>query len=288
MAPPKVPQHWRDRVFALLAENPQLTVTAIEQRLDQQAAAEGLEDEPPSARTIGRIRDEFRAMGEQQRQQFAYVRWPATFEQGALPWDGARHVLDLLRWHQATGQDRPTVRQAKWFIRVSSVAPGLGVGDRVHLARSLAAEEQAGRRVEGLREAAEYFLAFTPWLSAEAGRYYRQAARGKHWAQPFKLLSEVLPPVIPHPEDVALGSNRAVLTELYGPAMAGVLGTPEWQAIRASAARAREQHPVEAAWVDRIVEAYDKKQEEWYKQRDTRARLAWEAAYGKETREFER
>jgi len=165
---PKVAQHWRDKVFTLVAEQPNLSAASIEAKLHEQANVEGIEEEPPSARTIGRIREEFSRLSEAQQGEYAYARWPESFQSGALPWEAGRLVLDLMAELRRLSQPRPLLRHAKWYWRITQVAPDLGIMYRWRIANHAAVLETQGKlaQPEDTRRI-EWWLAFRPWSGRE-------------------------------------------------------------------------------------------------------------------------
>ena len=99
----------------------------------------------PSERTIGRV-----SLPEDAHERALYERvyWPESFEHGALPWEAAEAVLELIAFQEPK---RPTVREARWFWRITQAAPGTRLAQRAGMAFNQSEAEvrgEASRAVE--------------------------------------------------------------------------------------------------------------------------------------------
>lgn len=80
----------------------------------------------PTDRTVRRYLEQWRQLSDSQRAEYTECRWPDSFEMGALPWEAAPAVAELLRAAldpADLGSFRPPVQLARWFWRVRTVAP---------------------------------------------------------------------------------------------------------------------------------------------------------------------
>lgn len=195
MPAPRIRLHWRDAIFAILGEaetmNAKLTTKAVEDELWKRAGAgmiETQEGEPvgdvPSTSTIGRVvRDDWAKLKESERKDYRLVRWPETFRDGALPWQTAPAVFELLRY---LTNERPTVRLARWYWWLSAplmlpnaseaqtpavdpdkAPPPPSVRWRMNLARTLAGLESLGLPMEKALRAAGLALIQLPWAASD-------------------------------------------------------------------------------------------------------------------------
>ena len=65
-------------------------------------------------------------------------RWPDSMGTELLPWEAGRAALDLLRFRDEQGLERPTVGEASWFWRLRQAAPTIPVEEGDLLAGWLA------------------------------------------------------------------------------------------------------------------------------------------------------
>lgn len=174
-----VDAYWRERVRQLVENEPGRSPRSIAALLAREGRARQRYGWP-SERTVRRLRDEHRARSEPERAHYREVRWPETMEQGALPWEASAALLELLR-QRASFNTRPTVREARWFWRVTQAAPDAPVRSRATLAGWLAAWEALGageipevevRRVEG-------YLSYRPWTDQGAIAYEAAVTEGR-------------------------------------------------------------------------------------------------------------
>ena len=165
MPTPRTHPAWIERIKQLRADDPKLTAHRIAQALHTEALKPG-SDLPdaslvPSERTIGRV-----SLPEDAHERALYERvyWPETFEHGALPWEASPVVLELIALMEPK---RPTVRLARWYWRVSLVAPGTWDDYKLKGAASNLADAEA--RGEAPSRAVETRLVNSIWDSWEHG-----------------------------------------------------------------------------------------------------------------------
>lgn len=94
----------------------------------------------PTDRTVRRYLEQWRQLPDSERAQYTECRWPDSFEMGALPWEAAPAVAELLRMAldpADLGSFRPPVQLARWFWRVRTVAPEMGGDECRRLAAHL-------------------------------------------------------------------------------------------------------------------------------------------------------
>ncbi len=155
-----VDELWVRWAFHHFANNPKATYRKLEEEAEK-AAVEMGRDDPPSERTLRRLRRRWETLQAHERAQYGYVHWPETFEAGLLPWEASRAILDLIALYQDKGWGRPTVRMAKWYWRLASVLPDTPNEDRrparEQMARILAAIEASSKpRHDKLRQIERY------------------------------------------------------------------------------------------------------------------------------------
>ncbi len=179
MAKARTHLYWKRWVWRLKGDNPSLSAVEIEERL-QALVKEAPKNSgsPPAARTIRDIVKEPRPAGIRE-EEFLSFRWPQSMERGDLPWEASERCLELLRHLQG---ERPSVRLAKWFWRVSLAIPNEPIGRRHALAQWLDTIEFFGvgffdggpPELAGLTEI-DWFLAFRPWVGLENSEAYAAA-----------------------------------------------------------------------------------------------------------------
>lgn len=184
MAPAKIPSTWVERVREIVENEPSLSLAAIEQRLAEIGRERG--DLPyPSPRSIRRIRSEQLARSEAERIPYRYVRWPESFESGALPWAAAPAMLDELarrNLDERLNEGRPTLRWARRYWQLLQSVPDADDEARWWLravARHLASYDVLGGPPAGELEALEGWLAHRAWKPDSAADYERAVGRGR-------------------------------------------------------------------------------------------------------------
>jgi hypothetical protein len=119
--------------------------------------------DPPSERWVSQwLRNDWPKVRDNERRQYGLVRWPGSFESGALPWEMSPQCLELLLLRQRLaehklGEWRPTVRLARWFYRISMAAPRLDARHRHVLAFMMTGHEN-GLFTPQIVEAVEAWL----------------------------------------------------------------------------------------------------------------------------------
>ena len=188
MPRPKTDQKWRDAIRILAANEPALSSRAIQTRLEGMAAKQGRVDWP-SGRTIRRILKDFQGLPQEQRTEYRHLAWPRVAEQGAMPWEASRAVLELLGFCRVKFAGyKPTVHLGEWFWRTTLAAPDLDTARRLGIALDLAtldAGQPADTWTGGLVETPsehrlriEEYLANAPWQSEESMRAYLEGHGG--------------------------------------------------------------------------------------------------------------
>lgn len=175
---PPLDPYWRHRVWSLRAQDRKLTARQIRSRLQAEAEAAG-RGPAPSERWVYRALKEFADLSSSEQNQYELARWPESFISGALPWESAATILELLR---LLLPDRPTVRVARWFWRVTQAAPAADIGRREAIARELAADEVLGPVQDNVARELEGWLAFRGW---ELDRPELDPFPGRHPAYPI-------------------------------------------------------------------------------------------------------
>ncbi|MFH1141999.1 MAG: hypothetical protein V1724_10165 [Chloroflexota bacterium] len=182
MPRPRTDVHWRERVRALITDEPRMGDAKIAARLLVEAQEKG-RDDSPSARTVRRMREEFKTEPAHAQAQYRAFYWPESMERGDIPWEASVHCMELLGYlfHSSRAEEygRPTIRQAKWFWRVSTAVPDLHLAERESLARLLAIWQAVGELTKEATRSAEGFLAFAPWRSPENEQEYDKAIAEK-------------------------------------------------------------------------------------------------------------
>jgi hypothetical protein len=173
----KTDSYWVERVSELAEDG--LSVRAITEKLEAEAKQLGRKDFP-SEHTVRRIRDAYDTLEPHVREQQQRLRWPQSFKAtGEFTWDAVRSALDLLQYCDRMGLPRPTVRKAKWFWRLRQASPSMPDEQANRYANSLASAEYlqiAGFKSQ-VTEAAQWQLAYQPWLDDEHRQIFESSPR---------------------------------------------------------------------------------------------------------------
>lgn len=146
MPRPPIDSYWVERIHELTENNPQLGSSKMSVRLQEEAKRLG-RDDWPSEKACRNYKAKHKDLPEHERRQYRFVYWPESFGTPELPWEASPAVLEVLRF--CGGDDRPTVRVAKWYWRVSLVTPQMPPKDRLNWARTIAAVEVSGLPLSG-------------------------------------------------------------------------------------------------------------------------------------------
>lgn len=198
MPRPKIDQRWRDAIRNFKANEPALSSSAIHTRLAEIAAKQG-RDDWPSERTIRRILKEFPGLPHEQQIEYSHLAWPRVAEQGAVPWEASRAVLELLGYCRVQFPDyKPTVHLGKWYWRTTLAAPDINTERRFGIALDLAtldagqpADTWTGGIVETPSERRlriEEYLANAPWQSEESMKAYIEGHGGLETYDPLLVV----------------------------------------------------------------------------------------------------
>lgn len=176
MPRPRIQPFWVERIRTFLANDPAMTGTEIRHRLasDPKIKKEAPLTPVPSDRAIRRVMAEFRAAPKGERLPYQFFAWPGSMENGALPWEASRAVLDLLRFRTENGLGPPLIREAQWFWRVTLAIPDAPIGKRRHIALHLAMHAIALNPSPQTLTAVQWKLTYQPWRSAKDKKAYGQ------------------------------------------------------------------------------------------------------------------
>ena len=164
---------WENSVYTLFANDPK------EERGDAEVFAKTLEgsggvpkpeqDGRPSARTIRDMRTRYRALKEEERESYRFLRWPESFVTGVLPWSAQRAALELVgQLKKGAAPRRPTVSEVRWYCRLTDGAPGASKEHRRWFAFALSSMELNGKHGTKMHEYISEWLTDRPWELSEA------------------------------------------------------------------------------------------------------------------------
>jgi hypothetical protein len=205
MPQPPIPEHWKERIKAHLAQIDQrnekpsdkwirdvLEKEAEDLREDGDAEMRRWADRVPSQRTISRIRkDDWPLIEEKDRARYRRFYWPESMQRGDLRWEASAAALELLREGERLLSNawQPPIKAVRSFWYVTQAVPvntpfWLRMGAAMSLMR---AERNRDRELE---RAVQWFLVYEPW-------------RGDSWAGTYKEAIDRRPDPIPAiPEDL--------------------------------------------------------------------------------------
>ena len=166
--PAKVDPHWKVRLISLKANNPNWGGVRLWQALRE----EGGYNAPSQGWVSKWLREDWPKVTEAERHGYRYLSWPESMGGKDLPWEASASALEILGLRIF---ERPTIRQTRWFWRISMAAPDLAGEERLDLARWFASWEAVGERMEESVRGIEGHLRFAPWRSDEHEQRYDAA-----------------------------------------------------------------------------------------------------------------
>jgi hypothetical protein len=101
-----------------------LSLAAIFKQVKAEATAKGWE-KPPSESTIRRLYKKHKGQGTEERREYRPFVWPEEMGEPTFPWEASAEVLEMLRYLDRKGDDRPSRRVVKWYWRVCKATPNL-------------------------------------------------------------------------------------------------------------------------------------------------------------------
>jgi hypothetical protein len=164
--PAKIDEYWRDQVRALTQggedEGRRIGPGPVRAALLERCDADGYSRaDCPSERWIATEQAAFRGLEARTRRQYSLLRWPASFENGALPWEAAASSIEMLRYCEYAHRPRPLVRAARWFWRLRETAPDAPTDALYQMAWGLVAGTMGGR--SDVPAAVESLLIWQAW-----------------------------------------------------------------------------------------------------------------------------
>jgi len=132
--------YWRERIKIVKCNNETYGAVKILEMLRSAEHESEREYAGPSEATIGRIlKNEWFQLNDEEKDNYRYVYWPESMEDGYLPWHMSRNTMELLKFNRIEESEhdvvkdihksnymnwrRPSVNDVKWFWRVSESLP---------------------------------------------------------------------------------------------------------------------------------------------------------------------
>jgi hypothetical protein len=176
-------ERYDEVAFAIRAREPRASDAAVVKMLREWAQQQRKRDvllrsEPPSARTVSRIRQRWKALDADEQREYTEARWPEAKVSGALPWEAAAALLEFRRYLADHPQLRLTVRGARWFWWVTQSAPGAPFEYRWQASSRVATYEVLGAIPPEELRRVEAFLMYRPWTREGRAVYEDAIARG--------------------------------------------------------------------------------------------------------------
>lgn len=136
----RIRDQWEPDIKGIVADHPKWGPHRICEELLSRARDAGEENpDLPSERTIGRIK---KKLTPTELMEYKTFHWPQSMESGSLPWEASAAAFELLRAKKPSKAapflddglfhttyftrrllGRPTVRQVRWFWRVTQAMP---------------------------------------------------------------------------------------------------------------------------------------------------------------------
>jgi hypothetical protein len=174
--PLRVHSWWEERIKSLKANNRGWGAGRITAALEKEEPPEYGPDGqpiggPPSARWVGGF---LKNIKDDELREYRYFYWPESMVRGDLPWKASSSALQLLAYLDINGiYQRPPVRLAKWWWRVTQTMPQTQKYLRLVAAQDLASKEAAG---EPCDRGIEWWLAYMQIPDdGQRARLYRDA-----------------------------------------------------------------------------------------------------------------
>lgn len=136
---PPISEFWVTLIQQQAVNFPHVSAAEIARQVAKQGEKIGKTDYPKDRR-VREIVAAVRGAGEEVQRPHRYVRWPDSFDSGALPWEAAPAVLELLSpilAAESEPENRPTVEGALVWWHVAQSAPHLSFEARQKVARIL-------------------------------------------------------------------------------------------------------------------------------------------------------
>lgn len=137
---PPIPEFWVRLIEQVAVDFPDKSAAEIARQVAEQAKASERTDYPRDRR-VREIVAGIRGAEEEVKQPYRYLRWPDSFESGALPWEaapgllaevqyrrrwgGAPAPMGELQYRRAMDEVRPRVGWAQWWWIIRRSAPSM-------------------------------------------------------------------------------------------------------------------------------------------------------------------
>ena len=169
MPRPRIHRFWIEKIRGILANNSPMGGVEMRRLLkyDPEMEKQNPPTPVPSDRAIRRIMAEFKDAPEEERLPYQFFAWPGSMENGALPWEASRAVLDLLRLRTENRMRPPLIREAQWFWRVTLAIPDAAIEKRRHIALHLAMHAITLNPSPQTLTAIQWEMVYQPWRSAK-------------------------------------------------------------------------------------------------------------------------
>jgi len=176
---------WIERLRQAAASPGKPRARRIDHRWDAEYPRAEYPDRPSERWIEEKLKTEWDDLSANEKQTYSAFHWPESMLSGALPWEAVPAALELFAYmNTGNSRGRPSIRDARWFWRVTLAAPDISIGERESCSRGLAQLEARGHTPKDLLFL-EAYLAFAPWRSEE-----NKAAHDQYVAQIVAELSE--------------------------------------------------------------------------------------------------
>ena len=174
----RIHPHWENRVGDLVENGPKLSNQKMADLFVEEKKGLALADFPtitgyspvtdaPSEAWVRKQVAKHPA-DEAGRSRYRYVQWPESFVDGWLPWEASGIILELLRHYRSQNYptNRPTVKMALWFWRVTLAEPQIEEELRRRLAaRCVVIDGRTDTAAVDMRRDVERLLIEQKWVA---------------------------------------------------------------------------------------------------------------------------
>lgn len=199
MPNPRIRDHWDPIIRQIAADNPRWSARRVHREIERRVAEGKLPSDYPALRTV------IRSLSEPyDKEPYERFYWPESMEQGALPWEASRPLLNFLE-SQRLDNERPTILRARWYWRLFQAARDGETLGLDWLSAQLAAREVLGLGGDSFYRMVEGWLACGAGTDEGRARHAEAVERGMF--PPFEPWD--VPEGLPGASAEALAAARA-------------------------------------------------------------------------------
>jgi hypothetical protein len=133
---PAVIPKWDKHIYQVFGKDPNISAARLQKAIEE--VAKDRDITPPSPRTVGRIKEQWAHLTEDEKRLYREFHWPDSFINDGLPWECADMALQVM---DIEVRGRPLIRNLLWCWRITQSKPDAEIGERWRAACGMAAWE---------------------------------------------------------------------------------------------------------------------------------------------------